>query len=203
MTIPDMIAADAALAERMGDLNAMVLECASGSLVNVWHSLRDGYTSCRRGVYHAEFLGYHRTPRVKVEMVAQGSNRPANNLRPRCWPDNQHLCIRDRIGVPTGVAYDNCPAVHALESLPFPLALGWSWDGFVWLEMGGSMPGTPAAKWLHLGPEDVYPCLRCLSRAAWMGVEALAWINADGERPEVRWVDVASHARVLMARGTA
>lgn len=227
MTTMDLIAADAAIAEEFRPLEQRLLEEArlgpygrDGIIPVLVSRMTRGYEHCRRGIFGAftiSVTGAHERELMRVagandepwidtrgniSVSLPAYNRPAPELLNACWMEGEKspavTCVRDQVvpGDTIGRLYENCPAVHALEGLVADPDEQVDWVT-VWVESGGTMPGTPGAKWMQMGEGDVYPCLRCLSRAAWRGIKALAWLNSSdaGEVQSVKWCDVVTHAR--------
>jgi hypothetical protein len=132
-------------------------------------------------------------------------NGPSNELFSVCTavPEGQH-CIRNFVAKAHFSSYDNCPAPHACEKLPF--IEGSSLD--VWVE-GGAILGSNG-KWrlwtMDPNAENyqnrIYPCLRCLSHANYSGVKTMANLVKKDDKWSVDYHDVEAHASMLMILAT-
>ena len=195
-----MVAGDERLLPLLPSVEQYILDAAQPMLRNLRESIGRGYSNCSRGAFSAFLYSA-----VTHKHTGFFHNEANPTLLEACWPDKDLPCIRS-LGDPThGVGYENCPVTHALEgAISEAYRTGWPTLPVLWVEAGGRMPGhVGESSWVHLGPGDPYPCLRCLGRAAVEKIGVLAWINSDGEHhPTIKLCNVRRHAEYLMARNS-
>lgn len=180
--------------DRFGGMADSIVAYATPMLEQIGMFLKQGYPHCQRGIFGAFYYDWARN-----EMEGTVNfNRPSAELLSACW--SGETCLREQSQRNHGSNYDTCPAIHALEGLPTPLYP----ESLLWVEAGG----RPHQGWSYWGAgEDLtkraYPCLQCLRRAAWMGIEWGA--NIAPERDIARFGEyrvgifhIPSHATFLM-----
>ena len=142
------------------------------------------YPDCLRAVFGA--VWYNRLTNMGGPISL---NRPSDLLSEVCQKGLG--CPRSLLSYSLGNNYDTCPAVHALEGLPTPPS---PW-GLIWVEGGYLFRDDDIVPW-HL--DGLYPCLRCLCKAAAVGIGYLAALRMEDEHMPVSFHHVESHAAALL-----
>lgn len=169
-----------------------ILEVASAECIRLVESIMPyPVCHCRLGIFAAVIVDLGQ----QVIASSYGVNRPSYKLLDVCWPREDKPCIRELSKRAFGQGYDNCPSVHALESVcltQFPHS-----ESLLWVECGVRRQKDGSFSWVELRQEESYPCLQCLRRASRLGIETLAWVTPG---KDTSYHKVNAHAAYLLAK---